>query len=168
MITFDKKQNLFTISNNEIMYVFFINELGQLQHLYYGKPTENIDIKKICDYGFDWPNHYLDYQAGVEKELTNTYVDRSLFEVPTSKYNDRRVRMVDILHSKVDFRYQNHEILKGKYSPSGLPHFKDEQQKGETLHVVLKDTHKKIYLHVYYSILEDYPIIFRKSDNISS
>ena len=161
MITFDKKQNLFTISNNEIMYVFFINELGQLQHLYYGKPTENIDIKKICDYGFDWPNHYLDYQAGVEKELTNTYVDRSLFEVPTSKYNDRRVKLVDILHSKVDFRYQNHEILKGKYSPSGLPHFKDEQQKGETLHVVLKDTHKKIYLHVYYSILEDYPVIFR-------
>ena len=161
MITFDKEQKIFAISNKEIMYAFFINELGQLQHLHYGKPLDHIDINKLCVFGFEWSRHYYDYKEGVEKQLVTTYVDRSLFEVPTSGYNDRRVKMIDILHSKCDFRYQSHEILKGKFSPVGLPYFKDEEQLGETLHVVLKDTHKNIYLHVYYSILENYPIIFK-------
>lgn len=161
MIKFDKEQKIFTISNNEIMYAFFINELGQLQHLHYGKPLDHIDINKLCVFGFDWSTHYYDYKEGVEKELKTTYANQSLFEVPTSCYNDRRVKMIDILHSKNDFRYQSHEILKGKFSPVSLPHFKDEEQLGETLHIVLKDTHKNIYLHVCYSILEDYPIIFK-------
>ena len=143
------------------MYAFFINELGQLQHLHYGKPLESIDINKLCVFGFEWSRHYYDYKEGIEKQFLTTYVDRSLFEVPTSGYNDKRVKMIDILYSKCDFRYQSHEILKGKFSPIGLPHFKDVEQIGETLHIVLKDTHKNTYLHVYYSILENYPIIFK-------
>lgn len=161
MITFDKKQNLFTLANSKVMYAFFINELGQLQHLYYGKPVKNIDIKKICFFGEDWPRHYLDSKTGEEVVMEYTYVNRSMFEIPTSGYNDRRVKLIDIFGLKSDFRYQKHEILKGKFFPATLPHFKDEEKRGETLHIVLKDTHKEIYLHVYYSLLEDYPILFK-------
>ena len=161
MITFDNKQKIFTLSNSKLIYAFFINELNQLQHLYYGKPTEKIDIEKICFFGEDWPRHYFDYKTKEEVVMNYTYVNRSMFEVPTSGYNDRRVKLIDIFGLKCDFRYQSYEILKGKFSPKGLPHFKDEENKGETLHIVLKDTHKEIYLHVYYSVLEDYPIIFK-------
>ena len=161
MIAFDKEQQLFTISNSVVKYVFFVNELGQLQHLYYGKIDQNIDIDKMCDFGEDWPKHFYDYTTGQEKVLKNTYVNRSLFEVPTSGFNDKRIKMIDILHSKCDFRYVTHSIIKGKYVPLGLPHFKDDEQKGETLYLLLKDTNKNIFLHVYYSILENYPIIFK-------
>lgn len=161
MISFEKKRKLFTIANSKIMYVFFINELDQLQHLYYGKPVDEIDIAKICDFGHDWPRHYYDYEEGVEKVLKYTYVNRSLFEVPTSSYNDKRVKMIDVLHHKVDFRYVTHEVIKGKYTPANLPHFRDIKEEGETLHITLKDTNTNIYLHVYYSILKDFPIVFR-------
>ncbi|HOE15305.1 MAG TPA: alpha-galactosidase [Candidatus Paceibacterota bacterium] len=161
MISFDEKLKIFKIANEKVQYVFFINELNQLQHLYYGKPSKKIDIAEICDFGYDWPRHYYDHKTGEEIVMKYTYVNRSLFEVPTSGYNDKRVKMVDVLHNKSDFRYVSYELLKGKFCPKGLPHFKDENNEGETLHIILKDTNKDIYLHLYYSLLKDYPIIFK-------
>ncbi len=161
MITFDKNNKLFTLKNKNVMYAFFINELGQLQHLYYGKPNDDIDIKAICDLGEDWSRHYYDYKDNEEKVTRYTYVNRSMFEIPTSGYDDNRLKMIDIFTHKSDFRFVSYQIIKGKYFSSTLPHFLDEEKEGETLSILLKDTNKNIYLHVYYSILDDYPIIFK-------
>ncbi len=161
MINFDTKQKIFSLSNSNVTYAFFVNELGQLQHLYYGKPNGDLKIKDICDFGEDWAKHYYDFGTKEEKVLESTYFNRSMFEAPTSGYDDPRVRMIDIFNKKSDFRFVRYEISKGVHLTAGLPHFRDDGKEGETLHIVLKDTNKEIYLHLYYSLLEDYPIIFK-------
>ena len=161
MITFDKNNKIFILKNNNVEYAFFVNELGQLQHLYFGRPVEQIDIEKICDFGEDWPKHYYDFKDKEEKISPLTYVNRSMFEIPTSGYSDKRIKMIDIFTHKSDFRFIDYQIIKGKYSSTSLPHFKDENKEGETLFILLKDINKNIYLHVYYSLLGDFPIIFK-------
>ncbi len=161
MITFDNDKKLFILKNNNVEYAFFINEFGQLQHLYFGKPIEEIDIEKICDVGEDWSRHYYDFLDKEEKVSPLTYVNRSMFEIPTSGYSDKRIKLIDIFTLKSDFRFVDYQIIKGKYCSSSLPHFKDEKQEGETLSILLKDINKNIYLHVYYSLLGDFPIIFK-------
>lgn len=161
-ISFDKNLKLFHINNSRISYYFFVNEIGVLQHLYYGSRLDEFPYKASIDFGFDWSKTYLEPNGNEEKHLElGTYFSHSMFELGTSGFSDKRPSSAGFLNEKCDFRYVKHEVLKGKYNPSNLPHFKVENNECETLHITLKDAYKEIYLDLYYSIYEDSNAIIR-------
>ena len=80
-ISFDKNLKLFHINNSRISYYFFVNEIGVLQHLYYGSRLDEFPYKASIDFGFDWAKTYLEPNGSEEKLLElGTYFSHSMFQ----------------------------------------------------------------------------------------
>lgn len=169
MITFDSKNKIFHLFNNDFSYYFGINPLGYLIHLYYGKYlSEIINVERINE-------RYIERYAFLDKENKeicdeNYYFSLlgSNFECATNLTADTRGAHTIFEHSDgsllTDFRFERFKIIKGKENPEGLPHvLLNKSGECETLVVTLKDKFENVYLELHYSVFENLPIIIRRS-----
>ena len=93
-IFYDQTNKLFHLKTSKISYYLLINEIGMLQHVYFGKSLDEMHIDSLLDLGEDWSRYYLDAKTKEEKTYQNVYVNHSLFEIPSFGYSDKRVSSI--------------------------------------------------------------------------
>ena len=167
MIKFDEKRRVFNLSNDSFSYIFHINKLNYLIHLYAGA--------KLNDFGIERMNErYIERYAYLEngKEVCDEsyYFSEqgSLFECASNLKGDKRGAFAIIRHKDgsriTNFKYFSHKIIKGKESPVGLPHFRiKNNSEAETLVVTLKDEFDEIYLDLFYTLFSTKDALVRFS-----
>lgn len=174
MIKFDKNGRIFTLSNKNLSYVFYVNEYDMLVKLYFGKRLSEIGKNHLDAFNELGGDVYRFYDVKKDKEqcldehLSNQYMS---LEVPPFLSFDKREALISITHednsSVTDFRYFNHEIMQEKPSFSDLPFIRDEQKSSETLVITLKDIKDEIYLKMYYTIFSDVDVVVRHNEIIN-
>lgn len=154
------KEGIFYLETENTLYQMKADEYGVLLHLWYGKKTD-------CnmDYLLDYPDVGF---AGNVYDVDNcrTYSLNTLpLEYGTAGTGDYRVPAISVTHgdgsTALDLRYQEHKILKGKYSIPGLPAVYAGEEEAETLEIILKDTATDIRVILKYGILENQDVITR-------
>lgn len=162
MIHFDKKKQIFHLSNNKISYVMQIEEGGNLAHIYFGK--------KITHYSGHYRYPRLDRSfspnpAGSKDRLFS--LDTLMMEFPGNGFGDFREAAYDIQLPNgshvAHFIYQSHEISQGKPALAGLTQTHGAPQEIETLQIILRDEVAALELVLNYSIFTDTSAIIRSS-----
>ena len=156
MIRFYEEYNLFLLNGKDISYVIYVNKLGLLQFIYFGKKIneENIDYlaglygetiaPKKEDFNHELLFNYMPNECG--------FFGRCDYREPT------------VLIEKSDgsfysrFRYISHEIIDSCYDYGYLPHIRRAYK---TLSIFLKDDFSNVLLKLNYSIFDDEDIIVR-------
>lgn len=159
-IIFNEKDKTYTLYTKSTMYQMKIDELGVLNHTYYGAKMDYTDmyysVKCIDGFAFS-PNPS---ESGGEYPYSNNSTHQ---ELSFAGLGDFRITTMGVRNSDgsfgADARFVSAKIEKGKYSLKGLPAFYGED--GETLIVTLKDTVYDIYFHLYYGVLAEYDLITR-------
>ncbi|MBQ6337438.1 MAG: alpha-galactosidase [Ruminococcus sp.] len=145
-------------------YQMKIDDLGYLNHLYYGAKIHQNDMSypyRIYDHGF----------SGNPYDMRNNRafsLDSMAQEYTSFGVGDFRVTSIAASCSDgsrcAEFRYEKHEILDGKYSIPGLPSVYDSGQVAQTLIVTLIDNAANIRIKLYYGVFEDLDIITRAAE----
>ena len=149
-------------------YQMKIDELGYLQHLYYGSKLGQNDMSypfRIYDHGFSG-NPY-------DMRLNRAYsLDSMAQEYTSFGVGDFRVTSIRASCSDgsrcAEFRYAEHEIREGKYAIPGLPSVYDNGDTVQTLIVTLIDKPANIRIKLYYGVFEELDIITRAAEIINA
>jgi alpha-galactosidase len=168
-IHFDITRKLFHLNNDKLSYIFFINEKDVLQHLYFGRKIEDIDILSSTNLGWDWSKTYIDKDTQTEKAtIGNYYRDHSMFEIPSHGIADKRGAMIIIAHqdgtTNTFLTYLSHRIYSGKPNLKDLPHtYLNSDDEADSLEIILKDFAGEIYVKHTFTIFNRQNIIARNT-----
>jgi alpha-galactosidase len=149
-----------TLHTKNTTYQMQVGRYKNLLHLYYGRRAEgNFHyLLTFYDRGFSGNP----YDAGRDATYS---LDVLPLEYPCYGNGDFRSTAFTMKDARgvfaSDLRYQSHEILPGKYSIPGLPAVYDEENKAQTLKVVLQDEVTGVEVELYYGVIEDEDIITR-------
>ncbi|MCI6788517.1 MAG: alpha-galactosidase [Mollicutes bacterium] len=174
-IKFDNINKVFILENKNIIYSFYVNEIGVLVKLYFGEKIHDL-TKNAINYMNDISGDvysYYDLDNKKEHEFFNPYFSGqgSLIEIPSYLTYDKRKPLIVINHDDnsliTDFRYVSHEIFKGKTKFENMPYIKGNENECITLKITLKDLKDEIYLDAYYTIYEDLDLIVRHNEIIN-
>lgn len=166
MIIFDKTQNIFHLSNEQISYIIGIEKGKYLTHRYYGTKIthyHNSNALQLIDRGF----------------ATNPIPEERVFslnalplETSTHGSHDYRISNFQFCNASGEgvtaFEYDRFKIYDGKPELSGLPSLKSENCM--TLEITLVDRIQHLEQILYYSIFNDFPLVTRSVQyrNLSS
>lgn len=163
MISFDEKQKVFNLSNDEISYLFSIEKGNVLSHLYYGPRIRNYHGER------KYPRVDRGFSGNLPHSTDRTYSkDDLLQEYSGNNTGDYRVPSITIKGTDgaylTDFRYDSYKIIAGKPKLSGLPasYVKDDSE-AESLEVTLRDQTLNVELVLSYTIYKDRPVITRNA-----
>ncbi|MFG6384033.1 MAG: alpha-galactosidase [Lachnospiraceae bacterium] len=156
------KDNVFTLQTKNSTYQMKADDKGILLHTYYGKRTDETDYSymiSMADRGFSGNI----YEAREDRTYSLDFLPQ---EFPVCGSGDYRV---DCLHvdlgagvSDCLMFFDSYNTYHGKYSLEGLPAmFALEEEKVDTLELILKDNQEELYLHLFYGVFEEYDIITR-------
>ncbi len=149
-------------------YQMKIDELGYLQHLYYGKKLGQNDMSypfRIYDHGFSG-NPY-DMRGNRAYSLDSMAQEYTSFGVGDFRVTSIRASCSDGSRC-AEFRYAAHEIIDGKYTIPGLPSVYDNGDTVQTLIVTLIDKPANIKIKLYYGVFEELDIITRAAEIINA
>lgn len=158
MITFDEKNKIFHLFNNDISYILKIHKNGEIGSLYFGKRIHSVN--------FDYM-----YKSYISLPITTTfgnlgdgfYLDTLLREYPDFGTGDYRIPAFEIVYGKehtiVEFLYDSYEIIDGYVGLSDFPHLKINEAKTLLIHLVDKEIKTKITLK--YTISDKFSAIVR-------
>ncbi|WP_291292535.1 alpha-galactosidase [Enterococcus sp.] len=162
MIHFDKKNQIFHLSNQQVSYVIQIEEGGNLAHLYFGKQLNQYSGH------YRYPRFDRSFSpnpAGSTDRLFS--LDTLMLEFPGNGFGDFREAAYDIQQANgshsAHFMYHSHEISHGKPALAGLPQTYGETKEIETLQITLRDDIAALELILTYSLFADTPAIIRSS-----
>lgn len=165
MIDFIAEKRLFHLYNENISYYFYITEKGILQHLYFGKRLDDIDIESLTDLGEDWSRTYFSSETKKEEMYRDFYYyDHSMSELPSHGAMDVKLSpiVIDIDgRQDCDFRFRSYRIFSGKKKLRDLPSFRLEESDCQTLEILLKDIASETYVLLSYTVMEKEAAIFR-------
>ena len=149
-------------------YQMKIDELGYLQHLYYGPKLGQNDMSypfRIYDHGFSG-NPY-DMRQNRAYSLDSMAQEYTSFGVGDFRVTSIRASCSDGSRC-AEFRYESHEIQDGKYAIPGLPSVYDSGQIAQTLIVTLIDNAANIRIKLYYGVFEELDVITRAAEIINA
>ena len=157
------KDRLFAIHTNNTSYVFFVDQINYLEHLFYGKRIEVDDntLEALKDkYQFQFGN-----AISYSQEDTNFTLESKLLEYSTRGKGDIRNPQFEILYSNgnrtSDFKYQSYEIRK-HIEMEELP--TSYSSEAEDLIVTLIDNENQVELKLIYSVYEECDVITRRAE----
>lgn len=160
MITFDKKQRVFHLSNPYISYMMQVEEFGYLTHLYFGK--------KVAHYsgGFRYPRVDRSFSPNPSRAQDRLFsLDKVLLEYPTSESGNFREHAFSIQYEDgsfvSQFTYDRYEQFSGTVNLEGLPQARAREGEAETLIVYLVENTRQLELQLQYTIFKDFPILSR-------
>lgn len=139
------KNSYFKIDTENTTYLFKVNPLGFLEHIYYGKRISDQD-----DYSFLEERSGFGYGVTREKDGYLMFNEHASLETSSKGRGDNREVMVE---TEVDgdivseFLFEGYSVVRD-FSIPGLP---SANHKEETLALTLKDASKKLTLCLYYS-----------------
>ena len=167
MITFDKNNKIFHITNNDISYYIYINNTGYLETLYFGKHLSSLyNIDGIRKANVDNCSTQY-YSLKNQKEYTfedhfRNGIARS--EISPHGLNDKRGAPIVIRKNngsfETNFKYFKHLIYKDIIPLNDMPHAHSNGN-AETLEIILKEEKYDIYLHLFITIFNDKNIIVK-------
>ena len=126
-----EKDKVFVLETNNTCYVFYVDELGLLQHLYYGAKIDiSGDALTALQQKYPNPNGC---STVLSKEVPTLALDDTCLEFSTRGKGDMREAFAELELSDgsrtSDFRYWQHVIRTEKVSPEGLPASYFEEKK---------------------------------------
>lgn len=156
------KDRLFQLDTRSSSYQFAADEHGVLVHTYYGRriyPESRLDLIVRTDMGFSGN------PADVPDDRTYS-LDTLPLEASFAGAGDYREPMLAIRWANgarsADFRFESYHIEKGSYTLPGLPALYDtEDEKAETLAVVLREVSGNARLTLLYSVFENQDLLTR-------
>lgn len=161
LITFDKKNKIFHLHNDQISYLLAVEDGGTLCHLYFGKKVNNYHGE------LRYPRVDRGFSGNLPGSLDRTFSRDSLpKEYSTAGEMDYHtpaavVRQKDGSNT-LFLTYKDYKIEDGKPDLEGLPHSWVENKDGaETLIVTLEDQKTKLNFDLIYTIYRDRPVIVR-------
>ncbi|ACV28126.1 Alpha-galactosidase [Anaerococcus prevotii] len=163
MIKYNEKSRTFYLGNEYVSYIFKILENEQLGQLYYGKAIKD---SKNFDHLFESePRPMTVCTFDGDMKFSLEYIKQ---EYPSYGTGDMRHPAIDILQENgsriIDFKYQSHEIIKGKPELKDLPAtYVEHDDEAETLSVSLYDDLIDAKLILTYTIFKDRPVITRNA-----
>lgn len=166
-----EKDKLFTLETKSTSYIFYADELGLLQHLYYGAKIE-LTGDSFAALQQKSPNPQ-GCSMILSKENPNISLDDTMLEFSTRGKGDMRETFVELEladGSKTsDFRYWQHCIRTEKVSPEGLPAaYFEEGEEEVSLVIKCKDNNSSAILELVYTVFEDCDCIVRSSRLINA
>ena len=166
-IFYNPDSKLFVLSTKNTEYQMKVDEIGILQHLYYGAPVGGLDMSYSLwhlDRGFSG-NPY-EYRADRGKSL-----DTIPQEFTGANVGDLRISSLSIKSANgsrsCDLRYKCHEIRKGKYKLDGLPYVRGENgslssdKDVDSLIITLEDAVIGFEVQLLYGVFEKKDVITR-------
>lgn len=150
-----ENSQLFCLTNTFFSYVFRVNEVGILEHVYYGAPISN-------------PNQAQHSHKLTERALTSNFegvrhfnLDDIPSEYPCFGRSDFRIPAVHGRNhegnSVFSFHYKSHEITSTKPNLDGLPSARGGNS--ETLIIHLEDDVLNLKLNLHYTVYEDFGVL---------
>ena len=159
-ITFNEKNQIFTLHTAHSTYQMQANQYGHLLHLYYGARTagEMDYLLSYADRGFSGNP----YEAGMDRTYSLDVLPQEYPSLGTGDYRNYALNIENADGSMCCAPvYVSHKITRGKYSLQGLPAVYASENEAETLEIVLEDKVTKVELHPLYGVLEKEDIITR-------
>lgn len=159
MITFDTSTNIFYLDGKGITYAFAVNEIGYLEHLYYGKRISHDMLL------------YTRTSGGISTPATVPGLDNTPLPVSysffgseiafhgTGDYREPCVQVENDTGDRLsDLLFESFEILPEKPKIKGMPSCSG----GETLVVHLKDRVSSFGADLYYTVYDDSAVVARR------
>ena len=160
-IQFDAGNRTITLHTRKTTYQMQISDTGHVLHLYYGRRIDDMCLDYpyiMTDCGFS-PNCYEDR---LRREVSPDILP---LEYSAAGAGDFRVPALECLSEEgfvgADLRYVRHGIVEGKYSLPGLPASFAEQDKAQTLSLVLADAATGLEVELLYGVFEEADMITR-------
>ena len=172
-----EKDKRFTLETKNTTYAFCVDELGLLQHLYYGSKIDlSGDALLTLQQKYPNPNGC---STVLSKDAPTLALDDACLEFSTRGKGDMREAFVELELSDgsrtSDFRYWQHTIRTDKISPEGLPasYFEESAENkapaanpdsvAKSLVIKCKDKNSDAVLELVYTAFEDCDCIVRSS-----
>lgn len=160
-IRFDEERKLFFLESKNTTYQMKINEMGILEHIYYGM--------KIGDTDMSYRNHSIDrgFSGNPFEQRGNRGCSLDLMQQEYSGcgVGDYRINSISVVAENgsrsCDLRYKMHEIKQGKYKISGLPSVRENNDEMETLEIILADDLLGVQVKLLYGVLAEKDSITR-------
>lgn len=159
-IIINNQDKTYTLVTRNTMYQMKVDDLGVLEHTYYGPKMDYADMHYAveCVFGASFSPNPADY--GTNWAYSYNALSQ---ELSVAGSGDFRITAVGVRNSDGSYgaepRFVSARTEDKKYSLKGLPAFYGDE--GETLIVTLKDKVHDIYFHLYYGVLEEYDLITR-------
>ena len=163
MIIFNEKTKEFHITNGKISYILGILRNEQLGHHYFGKAIRHReDFTHLRQVNPSQPG----ITPGIYEDDESFGLDHIRQEYPsygTGDYREPAYIISQFNGSRVtNFVYKSHSIYKGKNKLDGLPSmYVNDDDKVETLEIILEDKLINVCIILSYSIYENYSAITR-------
>lgn len=157
-IHFNQESRIFHIQTEHSSYIFCVSDEEMLEHLYYGKKVRDDNVKHIS-------NRQIYGHLAHESRTTRAF-STSVVGLECSPFNSGDLRTPSLAYdydSNLDcnrLRYKSHTIYKGRKVIEGLPYSR-ENEKTESLEVVLSDDEGVVELTLYYVVYPDVDVIAR-------
>ena len=155
-----KNDNIFSIDNGHISYIFSVEKNRYLMHRYFGKYIREYagSAKPVfSDRGFCSNPVPEDKRCSLDT-LPQEYPDMNQGDFRSPSYiiqaedGDRVTR----------FFYKEYEIIPGKPDLEGLPSvYAEKEDEAETLCVILEDECLHVQIRIYYTIFREFDAICR-------
>ena len=158
-ITFDSSTRTFYLDGKNISYVFFINEYGYAEHLYFGKHIDHDDLSYTREVGV----HSFPVKIPCTEDRSK-YCFYNQFKTELSFYGtgDYREPTVAVKNEQgdrlVELLYEGYQILSSKPKISAMPSMSGD----ETLVVYLRDAVTNFSCELYYTVYDDCDVIARR------
>ncbi len=167
-ISFCEATGVFTLQTDHSTYQMQIGKYGLLQHLYYGKKVENMEMGYLLE---TIPRSFSP-TLGDHKEDKVLSVDWIPQEYPSFGIGDFRPPCLNVENgngsSEADLRYACHEIFDGKRGLPGLPAVYGEKEDCQSLIVTLEDRVTGVRVKLSYSVFPQWDVITRSAEIINS
>lgn len=152
----------FVLSTKHTTYAFFVNETGQLEHVYYGAKVKMQNPADYREQQSSEPGNCIAYSAESKVSLENLCLETS----GVGK-GDVREPFVEVTcadgSTTTDFVYENCIIRKGKDTMETLPSSYDETDSCDHLCILMKDKNHGFQMELHYYVFEEEDVITRRT-----
>lgn len=172
MISYNENTRVFHLTNGYLSYIVYVNDVGILETLYFGKAISGIDDVEPLRRSAEWhdSSFYYDNVAKKEVKYADSFKNNSApLEISSHGLFDKRRAPIVIRRTngsyETDFRYLSHKIYSGVNKIKDLP----SVRKGDftTLEVTLKEVSSEVYLRYYLSLAEDKNVLVKSFEIIN-
>ena len=155
-IIFNKETKTFYLHTRNTSYVFYVNEMGDLEHLYYGGRIPDDDMRHLaCNRSYS----FAPFDASVGEHCSP---DAYFREYPIGGIGDFRICATQFGGvCGISPKYVTHKISKGKETIPDLPSARGDGT--ESLEITLEDREKNIRIVLYYTVYPDCDAITRRA-----
>ncbi|GAB2023982.1 alpha-galactosidase [Lactovum odontotermitis] len=160
-VIINDEENLFTLQTRASTYQMKVDKDGRLLHTYYGRKTAAEDLSYLF---YEGESFFTVYPY--ESKDRSGSLELLAQEYSTSGSGDLRTAGLDIVNSDgssvTDLRFKSYQLTNDKYRLESLPtFFALENERVETLKIVLFDEVSEVQVELLYGIFEEKDVITR-------